>query len=118
MKEIRAIVRPNRLDRLREALRAIPNFPGVTVFRAEGFTAPAAIDKRTVRDELTDFTPKLMVCVLCEDAVVERIRQAIVQACSTGKIGDGLVWVIDIGPVHRIRDDERLDLLDGRQDKA
>src|SRR3989475_7266838 len=38
MKEIRAIVRPSRLERLRDALRAIPNFPGVTLFRAEGFT--------------------------------------------------------------------------------
>lgn len=110
MKEIRAIVRPNRMDRLRDVLRGIPNFPGVTVFRAEGFTAPAAVDKRTVRDELTDFTPKLMVSVLCEDEMVETIREAIVQACSTGKIGDGLIWVIDIGPVHRIRDDQRLDV--------
>lgn len=109
MKEIRAIVRPNRLDRLREALRGIPNFPGVTVFRAEGFTAPAAVDKRSVRDELTDFTSKLMVCVLCEDDMVETIREAMIAACSTGKIGDGLVWVIDIGPVHRIRDRAQLD---------
>lgn len=109
MKEIRAIVRPHRLERLREALRAIPNFPGVTMFKAEGFTAPAAVDKRSVRDELTDFTPKLMVCVLCEDDMVETIRNAIIQNCSTGKIGDGLVWVIDIGPVHRIRDSQQLD---------
>ena len=56
MKEIRAIVRPGRLERLRDALRAIPNFPGVTLFRAEGFTAPAAIDKRSVKEELTDFS--------------------------------------------------------------
>ena len=109
MKEIRAIVRPSRLDRVRDALRAIPNFPGVTVFRAEGFTAPAAVDRRTVRDELTDFTAKLMVCVLCEDDMVETIRDAIITACSTGKIGDGLVWVIDIGPVHRIRDRSQMD---------
>jgi nitrogen regulatory protein P-II 1 len=40
MKEIRAIVRPSRLERLRTELRAIPNFPGVTIFKAEGFTAP------------------------------------------------------------------------------
>jgi nitrogen regulatory protein PII len=40
MKEIRAIVRPSRLLGLRDALRAIPNFPGVTLFKAEGFTAP------------------------------------------------------------------------------
>ena len=108
MKEIRAIVRPHRLERLRETLRPIPNFPGVTVFPADGFTAPATVDKRSVRDELTDFTAKLMVCVLCEDAMVDTIREAIFTACHTGKIGDGLVWVIDIAQVHRIRDRQPL----------
>ena len=83
MKEIRAIVRPSRLNRLRDALRAIPNFPGVTIFRAEGFTAPAAVDKRSVREELTDFSPKLMVSVLAQAEMVETIRQAITQACQT-----------------------------------
>lgn len=108
MKEIRAIVRPNRLDRLREALRAIPNFPGVTIFKAEGFTAPAAIDKRSVKEELTDFTPKLMVCVLAHEDMVESIRTAIMDACSTGTIGDGLVWTVDIADIHRIRDHSQL----------
>jgi len=108
MKEIRAIVRTTRLDRLQEALRAIPNFPGVTIFKAEGFTAPAAIDKRTVKEELTDFTPKLMVCVLASDDMVEPIRNAIMDACSTGSIGDGLVWTVDIGTIHRIRDRSEL----------
>lgn len=104
MKEIRAIVRPHRLERLREALRTIPNFPGVTIFRAEGFTAPAAIGKRTVKDELTDFTDKLMICVLAEAGMVEPIREAIIEACNTGQLGDGLVWVVDIESMHRIRD--------------
>lgn len=104
MKEIRAIIRPNRRDRLREALRAIPNFPGVTMFRAEGFTAPSSLDKRSVRDELTDFSEKFMVCVLCPDDMVDVIRDAIMQACGTGQIGDGLVWVLDVAQVHRIRD--------------
>ncbi|MFN3887491.1 MAG: P-II family nitrogen regulator [Aquabacterium sp.] len=108
MKEIRAIVRTTRLDRLQEALRAIPNFPGVTIFKAEGFTAPAAIDKRTVKEELTDFTPKLMVCVLASDDMVEPIRNAIMDACGTGTIGDGLVWTVDIGTIHRIRDRSEL----------
>ncbi|WP_294637296.1 P-II family nitrogen regulator [uncultured Aquabacterium sp.] len=108
MKEIRAIVRTTRLDRLQEALRAIPNFPGVTIFKAEGFTAPAAIDKRTVKEELTDFTPKLMVCVLASDDMVEPIRNAIMDACGTGSIGDGLVWTVDIGTIHRIRDRSEL----------
>ncbi len=108
MKEIRAIVRPNRLQRLRDALRAIPSFPGVTIFKAEGFTAPAAVNKRTVKDELTDFTHKLMVCVLVNDDMVEPIRNAIIEACYTGQIGDGLVWVIDIASIHRIRDQQSL----------
>ena len=108
MKEVRAIIRPGRRDRLREALRAIPNFPGVTMFRAEGFTAPAAVDKRTVRDELTDFTEKTMVCVLCPDDMVEAIRDALMSACGTGQIGDGLVWVLDVAEVHRIRDRQAL----------
>ncbi|MFD0668835.1 P-II family nitrogen regulator [Ramlibacter sp. MAHUQ-53] len=109
MKEIRAIVRPHRLERLREALRAIPNFPGVTVFRAEGFTAPAAVAKRTVREELTDFTPKLMVCVLADDDMVPTIRDAIIASCSTGQIGDGIVWTVDLGSVHRIRNGTPMD---------
>jgi nitrogen regulatory protein P-II 1 len=109
MKEIRAIVRPHRLDRLRQALRAIPNFPGVTIFKAEGFTAPAAVAKRTVREELTDFAPRLMVCVLAEEDMVPVIRQAIVQACSTGQLGDGIVWTVDIGEIHRIRDGTPVD---------
>jgi nitrogen regulatory protein P-II 1 len=104
MKEIRAIVRPSRLPRLREALRGIPNFPGVTMWTAEGFTAPAAQVKRTVRDELTEFSSKTLVCVLCEDSMVETIRQAFFDTCSTGAVGDGLVWVVEVESTHRIRD--------------
>ena len=104
MKEVRAIVRPSRVPRLRDALRAIPNFPGVTVWNADGFTAPAALVKRTVREELTEFSHKVLVCVLCEDDMVDAIREAIFDACSTGTVGDGLVWVVDVQVTHRIRD--------------
>ncbi|MBU6193784.1 MAG: P-II family nitrogen regulator [Burkholderiales bacterium] len=104
MKEVRAIVRPSRLPRLRDALRAIPNFPGVTVWSADGFTAPAALVKRTVREELTEFSPKVLVCVLCEESMVHPIREAVFDACSTGTVGDGLVWVVDVQATHRVRD--------------
>ena len=96
MKEIRAIVRPSRLERLRTALRAIPNFPGVTIFKAEGFTAPAAVDKRTVKDELTDYTPKVRVEIVAPDEVAESIFQRITEVAQTGHYGDGLVWITDI----------------------
>ena len=103
MKEIRAIVRPNRLPMLREALRGIPNFPGLTLTKAEGFTAPASIGKRTVKEDLTDYTPKVMVTVLADDAMVEEIRNTIISTCSTGQIGDGLVWTVPIATMHRVR---------------
>ncbi len=106
MKEVRAIVRPSRLARLREALRAIPNFPGVTVWAADGFTAPAAMVKRTVREELTEFSHKTLVCILCEDTMVDTVRKTVFDTCSTGTVGDGLVWVVDVGDIHRIRDRE------------
>jgi nitrogen regulatory protein P-II 1 len=97
MKEIRAIVRPSRVQRLRDALRGIPNFPGVTLMKAEGFTAPASMDARSIRD-------KVMLSVLCEDSLVPAIREAIFQSCRTGQVGDGLVWVVDIAEIHRVRD--------------
>ena len=103
MVEIRAIFRPNRLPRLREALCAMPNFPGVTVFKAEGFTAPAATSKLSVREELTDFSDKLMLCVLADEDSVEGIRQTILEHCKTGQVGDGIVWTVPIGSMHRIR---------------
>jgi nitrogen regulatory protein P-II 1 len=108
MKEIRAIVRPQRLALLRETLRAIPNFPGLTMSQAEGFTAPAGIQKRSVKEELTDYTPKILVTVIVEEAMVEVIRQAIIKVCSTAQIGDGLVWTVPIESIHRIRNGESL----------
>lgn len=103
MMEIRAIVRPSRLAELRQALHDIPNFPGLTLMKAEGFTAPAAVGKRTVRDELIDYTPKIMVAVLADEDMVEEIRRTIIDTCSTGQIGDGLVWTVPIATMHRIR---------------
>ena len=110
MKEVRAIVRPQRISRLREALRQIPNFPGVTVFNADGFTAPANSSTPTIREELTDFTPKLVVSVLCGDDMVEKIVDTIIRHGQTGQIGDGLVWVVPIEDVRRVRDGSRLRL--------
>ena len=103
MMEIRAIVRPNRLPLLREALRGIPNFPGLTLTKAEGFTAPAAVGKRSVREELTDYTPKVMVTVLADEDMVDEVRNTIITICSTGMIGDGIVWTVPIATMHRIR---------------
>lgn len=103
MFEIRAIVRPSRLPQLRDALHDIPNFPGLTLMKAEGFTAPAAVGQRTVKEELIDYTPKIMVAVIADEVAVDEIRQTIIEVCATGQIGDGLVWTVPIASMHRIR---------------
>ncbi|ARU30283.1 transcriptional regulator [Sulfuriferula sp. AH1] len=104
MKEIRAIIRPKRLSQLREALRDISHFPGVTVFRGEGFTAPESIDRRSLRAELTDFTDKILVSVIARDEMVDTITEVIMRECRTSQIGDGLIWVMPVISVQRIRD--------------
>lgn len=97
MKEIKAVIRPNKLPALRDALMALPGFPGMTVTRVEGCSAP---DRHTVRhsikDELTDFTPKVRLEIVAPDDVAEAIFQRIVEVSTTGHFGDGLVWINDI----------------------
>ena len=108
MKEIRAIVRPARLDRLQAALRAIPGFPGLTVLPAQGFTAPGTMVKRTVKDELTEFSDKCMVCILVSPDLEAVVRNALLVACHTGQMGDGLVWSVDVHQAQRIRDQQTI----------
>ncbi len=108
MKEIRAVLRPNRLHALREALRKIPNFPGLTVMEAKGFTAPALIDNPTFKDDLTDFSGKIMICTLVADSMIDTVIDVIMRECSTGQIGDGLVWLIPVEGARRIRDGRSL----------
>ena len=104
MKEIRAICRPDRLLKLRRALRAIPGFPGLTVLEAKGFSAPALIDNPSLKEVLTDFTGKVMLCTLVADDMVDSIIDVIMREGRTGQIGDGLIWVLPVESAHRIRD--------------
>ena len=108
MKEIRAICRPDRLHELRRALRAIPGFPGLTVLEAKGFSAPALIDNPTLKEALTDFTGKVMLCTLVADDMVNSITDVIMREGRTGQIGDGLIWVLPVESAHRIRDGSNL----------
>lgn len=104
MKEIRAIIRPHRLEKLRNALRELADFPGLTVIKAEGFTAPSGIKKHTAAEELNDYSKKLLVCIIANDAAAPQIQQIIMEQCTTGQVGDGLVWSVDVGTASRIRD--------------
>lgn len=96
MKEIRAVIRPTRLSKLREAMRALPDGPGMTVVKAQGFTAPSRVQKLSVSEELTYFSDKLLVIVVAPDDRVEEFMLTIQQACTTGQVGDGVIWAIDV----------------------
>jgi nitrogen regulatory protein P-II 1 len=98
MKEIKAVIRPNKLAVLRDALLALPGFPGMTVTKVEGCSAPSRhVSARTkIKDELTDFTPKVRVEIVAPDEVAEAIFQRITEVAKTGHYGDGLVWITDV----------------------
>ena len=98
MKEIKAIIRPTKLAALREALRDAPGFPGMTVTKVEGCSAPSrhVPAKVKIRDELTDYTPKVRVEIVAPDEVAEAIFQRITEIAQTGHYGDGLVWITEV----------------------
>lgn len=96
MKEIRAVIRPQRLPRLREVLRAVPGFPGMTISKAVGCGATARHVPSTIKEELTDFTDKVRIEIVAPDEIADTLVACIVQVASTGQTGDGLVWVTDI----------------------
>lgn len=96
MKEIRAVIRPQKLERLRAALRAVPGFPGMTVTRAEGCGATSSRVAHNIREQLTDYTVKMRVEIVCPDEVADALVEAIIHTANTGQTGDGLVWVVPI----------------------
>ena len=98
MKEIKAIIRPNKLPSLRDALITLPGFPGMTVTKVEGCSAPSrhVPAKVRIKDELTDYMPKVRVEIVAPDEVAEAIFQRITDVAQTGHYGDGLVWIADI----------------------
>lgn len=110
MKEIKAIVQPQRLPKIRSALRNIKDFPGMTVTKVEGCGHHVAKPAQGIREELTDYSPKVRIDMVAPDALVEGILQILVEVGQTGQVGDGIVWVT---PVERmIRLSEQVTVMD------
>jgi nitrogen regulatory protein P-II 1 len=99
MKEIKAVIQPNRLPKIRSALRNIKGFPGMTVSKVEGCGHHLAKPALGIREELTDYSPKVHITLIAPDELVEGILQIIVEVGHTGQVGDGIVWVT---PVERM----------------
>jgi nitrogen regulatory protein P-II 1 len=98
MKEIKAVIRPNKLAALRDALVSLPDFPGMTVTKVEGRSAASRhVPARTrIKEELTDYSPKVRVEIVAPDEVAGTIFQRVLEVAQTGAYGDGLVWIIDV----------------------
>jgi nitrogen regulatory protein P-II 1 len=107
MKKIEAIIKPFKLNDVKEALNDI-GIHGMTVVEAKGFGRQKGHTEIYRGSEYTvDFLPKIKIETVLPDAQVEAAVQAIIAAAKTGKIGDGKVFVSTIDDAWRIRTDER-----------
>jgi nitrogen regulatory protein P-II 1 len=106
MKLVTAIVKPHRLDEVKEALRDA-GIEGLTTTDVEGFGRQRGHSEVYRGAEYqVDFVPKVRVEVLCTDDEAQGVVDAIVKAARTGKIGDGKIWVTEAERVIRIRTGE------------
>ena len=106
MKKIEAIIKPFKLDEVKEALHEI-GLQGITVLEAKGFGRQKGhTELYRGAEYVVDFLPKVKVDVVLEDSMVERVVEAIQQAAHTGRIGDGKIFVSTIDEVIRIRTGE------------
>ena len=107
MKLITAILKPFKLDDVRDALKGM-GVEGMTITEVQGFGRQRGQTEVYRGAEYTvNFVPKARVEVLVADGEAERIVEAIVGAARTGKIGDGKIWVTDVEGVVRIRTGEK-----------
>jgi nitrogen regulatory protein PII len=106
MKLITAIVKPFKLDDVKDALKAA-GIAGMTVSEVRGFGRQGG-HTETYRgaEYQIDFVPKVSIEIVVDDAVVDTVVETITGAAATGKIGDGKIWVTDVDRLVRIRTGE------------
>jgi nitrogen regulatory protein P-II 1 len=106
LKLVTAIIKPFKLDDVKEILRGLA-VQGMTVSEVQGFGRQRGHTEVYRGTEYTvDFVPKVRVEVLVDDGDVQQVSEAIVSAARTDKIGDGKVWVVPVESVVRIRTGE------------
>jgi nitrogen regulatory protein P-II 2 len=106
MKLVSAIIKPFKLDDVREALGDI-GVSGITVIEVKGFGRQKGhTELYRGAEYVVDFLPKIKVEIAVDDAMVEKVVEAISGAARTGKIGDGKIFVFELEQVIRIRTGE------------
>jgi nitrogen regulatory protein P-II 2 len=106
MKLVTAIIKPFKLDDVREALNDI-GISGITVIEVKGFGRQKGhTELYRGAEYVVDFLPKIKVEIAVDDSLVDKVIEAITGAARTGKIGDGKIFVFDLSEVIRIRTGE------------
>ena len=107
MKMVMAIIKPFKLDDVREALADI-GVQGITVSEVKGFGRQKGhTELYRGAEYVVDFLPKIKLEIVVSDELVERVIDAICNAANTGKIGDGKIFVLPLEEAVRIRTGER-----------
>lgn len=107
MKKIEAIIKPFKLDDLKEALSRL-DVKGMTVSEVKGFGRQKGhTEIYRGAEYVVDFLPKMKVEIVVEDEMVEQVVTTIISAVNTGKVGDGKIFVMPVEMVCRIRTGER-----------
>ena len=106
MKKIEAVIKPFKLDEVREALSEV-GITGLTVTEVKGFGRQKGhTELYRGAEYVVDFLPKVKIEVVVADTTVEAVVEAIIKAARTGKIGDGKIFVTSVEQVVRIRTGE------------
>ena len=109
MKKIEAIIKPFKLDEVKEALHEV-GVSGITVVEAKGFGRQKGhTELYRGAEYVVDFLPKVKLEVIVSDDMAERVVEAISSAAQTGRIGDGKIFVSPVDSAIRIRTGERDD---------
>jgi len=110
MKQITAVIKPFKLEEVREALAEV-GVTGLTVTEVKGFGRQKGhTELYRGAEYVVDFLPKMKIEVVVTDAAADRCVEAIVTAARTGKIGDGKIFIAPVDRVVRIRTGEEDDL--------
>ncbi|MFB0875240.1 MULTISPECIES: P-II family nitrogen regulator [unclassified Sphingobium] len=107
MKKIEAIIKPFKLDEVKEALHEV-GVSGITVTEAKGFGRQKGhTELYRGAEYVVDFLPKVKLEVVVDDSLADRVVEAICSAAQTGRIGDGKIFISNIEGAVRIRTGER-----------
>lgn len=107
MKKIEAIIKPFKLDEVKEALQEA-GLQGITVIEAKGFGRQKGhTELYRGAEYVVDFLPKVKIEIIVTDKMVERTVEAITNAARTGRIGDGKIFIYPVEEAIRIRTGER-----------